>query len=98
MNETTYSLIPVSYMREGMERWIEHGIRGGSFMMALLENDLQNAVGNADGQNLAALQAWVRWLYNYAPFACWGSKEKVEAWEERKGMKGGEDAPQDETA
>ena len=103
MSNIDYSTIPVYYMAEGMQRYIEHGVRGGSFMHALLQNDLRKAVENADGQNLEALAAWVRWLYNYAPSACWGSMLKVQAWEDSGGLfgmreaDGQNNAPQDKT-
>lgn len=88
MYKIDYDSVPVSYMADGMRRWIEHGILPGSFLQALLRNDLRNAVGRADGQNIEALAAWVRWLYNYAPSACWGSMVKVQAWEDGGGLLG----------
>lgn len=98
MNEKYYSLIPFDYMEEGMRQWIEHGIRPGSFLMAVLENDLMRAVSNADASNRLALYEWCDWLYNYPPSSCWGSIEKCNAWADHRGLKGGEDAPQDETS
>lgn len=52
----------------------------GNFLTAVFENDLSNAIGRADSQSLVLLPALVIWIYNYAPSACWGSREKVEAW------------------
>lgn len=102
MYKIDYSTVPVAYMADGMQRWIEHGVYPGVFMLALLQNDLRKAVENADGQNLEALAAWVRWLYNYAPSACWGSLLKVQAWADGKGLLGmqetNSDASQDKTS
>jgi hypothetical protein len=61
-------------------RWIEHGVPPGSFLSAVLENNLKEAVGNADADCLANLPALVGYLYNEAPAMCWGSPERVAAW------------------
>jgi hypothetical protein len=52
----------------------------GSFITAVLTNDLRTAVEKADGQNIFLIPAMVMWLFNHAPAACWGSPEKVELW------------------
>jgi hypothetical protein len=72
-------LIP-GYMHGGLRRWIENGIEPGGFLMAVLENDLKEAVSRADATNVQALPNYIRYLYNYAPRGCWGSPEKVAAW------------------
>jgi hypothetical protein len=69
-------------MAGGLQRWIERGIPPGSFLTAVLENNLSEAVGRADAENLANLPAYVGYLYNEAPGACWGSPQKVRAWAE----------------
>ncbi len=38
-----YSPLP-EHMQDGMRRYIENGIEGGSFMMAVLCNDLMGAI------------------------------------------------------
>lgn len=75
-----YDLVPVDYMADGMRLYLEHGIGPGSFMTALLCNDLMGACGRADLQNRAALFAWAQWLYNYAPSGSYGSRENVREW------------------
>lgn len=52
----------------------------GDFLRAVLSNDLREAVGRADEINGLALRALVRWLYNEAPGACWGSPDAVARW------------------
>ena len=64
-------------MMGGIKRYIENHIEPGDFLMAVLTNDLTGAVGRADNENMANLPAYVSYLYNEAPSACWGSKEKV---------------------
>ena len=67
-------------MMGGIQRYIEQGIPPGSFLTAVICNDLKEAVGRADGENLRQLPAYVSYFYNDAPSACWGSPEKYEAW------------------
>lgn len=85
-----YSSLPL-HMQDGMRLYVEHGIQPGSFLTAVLSNDLMRALGRADDINLHALPAYGRFLYNDAPSWCFGSPEKVEAWIERGGMLGDAD-------
>lgn len=72
---------PVSdIILESLDRYINHGIPCGSFLTACLENNLREAVGRADMQNLANLKNIVGYLYNEIPTTAWGSQEKVKAW------------------
>lgn len=77
--EANVNLIP-EYMRGGLFRWITRGIEPGSFLSAVLCNDLREAVGRADDVNRERLADYIRFLYNYAPSACWGSPVKFKAW------------------
>ena len=76
------------HMRPGLTRYIERGIKPGSFMRAVLENDLKNAVFLADDINRQHLVDWVQILYTYAPGNCWGSPEKFKAWIAQGGLIG----------
>lgn len=67
-------------MVEGLELYINHRIKPGSFMSAVLANDLIEAVGRADHRNIKNIPAYVHFLYNFAPPECFGSYEKVAAW------------------
>lgn len=78
-------LVP-GHMRAGIIEWIERGIPGGGFMMAVLRNDLMDAFGRADSTNKSAMQDWAAYLYNYAPHNCHGSPEAVHAWREKGGL------------
>lgn len=68
------------HMAEGLQTYINHRIKQGSFLHAVLCNDLMGACGRADDQNLANLPAYAAFLWRYAPPECFGSKEKVEKW------------------
>jgi len=71
-------------MMGGIHRYIDNGIEPGHFLTAVRENDLREAVGNADDENIRNLPAYVAYLYNEAPSGCYGSPEKVQAWMESK--------------
>lgn len=70
-------------MAPALDGWISQGKLPGEFLQAVLRNDLKEAVGRADPENLVALPAYIGFLYNEAPGACWGSPEKVQAWAQR---------------
>lgn len=67
-------------MMGAIHRYIHHGLNPGHFLSAVIDNDLAEAVGRADDQNLRNLPAFVGYFYNEAPAACWGSKEKRIEW------------------
>lgn len=73
------TLIP-THMHGALKRWINEGIWPGSFLTAVLQNDLKEAFGRADSVNTEAMPNWMCFLYNYAPSQCWGSVEKTEQW------------------
>lgn len=52
----------------------------GSFLMAVICNDLYRAVTSADENNLRNLPAYVHFFYNYAPASCWGSLKLYDYW------------------
>ena len=72
-----YDLLP-DHLRGGMARYIEHKIKPGDFLSAVLTNDLMVAVFRWDG--MTELLDVVRWVYNQAPPACFGSREKFKEW------------------
>jgi hypothetical protein len=81
--ENPYTHVPEK-MLPHVKNYVENGILPGDFLAALLENNLVNAWGQADESNRERLQEWVWWLKNYAPRECWGSKEKVIGWLNKK--------------
>jgi hypothetical protein len=68
------------HMKASLTGYIERGVPVGDFLTAVLENNLSEACGRADDENLANLPAYVAYLYNEAPSQCHGSPEKVRAW------------------
>lgn len=67
-------------MMEGLRAYINDHRPPGSFLRAVLENDLHGAVNRADAENLANLPAYIGYLHWEAPPACFGSPERVAAW------------------
>lgn len=68
--------------RDGIHRYIENGILPGSFLQAVICNDLLASVALADLENTYFLTKIVAWFYTYAPALCWGSQERMQAWSE----------------
>jgi hypothetical protein len=67
-------------MVDGWLRYILDYIHPGDFGMAVLRNDLLNAFERADAVNARHMFNTVKFLYNAAPAACWGSQEKIDRW------------------
>lgn len=72
-------LIP-DYMIGAVRRYILQGIPPGSFLTAVVCNDLREAFARADDVNAQHMHGWVRFFYNYAPSGCWGSPERYNNW------------------
>ena len=68
------------YMEGGIKLYITKGIPPGSFLTAIICNDLIGAIAQADDVNIHNIPAFVAWFYNEAPTNCWGSKEKMIKW------------------
>jgi hypothetical protein len=83
-----WSRIP-NHCRDGLKAFIEQGRPTGSFLYAVLSNDLELAVGHADDVNKFRLADYINFLRSCAPTNCWGSPEKVDAWNKRGGLQGG---------
>jgi hypothetical protein len=64
-------------LQDGVARYLEFGILPGSFLLAVLENDLYEAVARADAANLHALSEILAWLDEVLPEHAWGSVEAV---------------------
>ena len=76
------------HMVDSMVRFIMDGIPPGDFLLAVLSNDLREAVSRADDHNLHRLYMYVQFLFNYTPTGCWGSTEKACDWVDRGGLNG----------
>jgi hypothetical protein len=67
-----------------LHRWIAERILPGGFLTCVLKNDLRQALARADVKNRRRLFEYVQFLSQEAPSACWGSEDKVNAWQNRE--------------
>jgi hypothetical protein len=68
----------------GLRRWVSDGIPPGSFLLAVLENDLQMALIGADASwTRESLEGLVQAIRSLTPRECHGSEAKVEAWADK---------------
>jgi hypothetical protein len=74
------------HLRNGLARYILHGIRPGGFLDALLVNDLRLSVHRADAESLRAIPQVLEFLHWNAPSACYGTPQRHDAWMERGGL------------
>lgn len=65
---------------EGIRNYVDNKVPTGSFLRAVLENNLLEAFKCADEFNIAAMQEIVAYCYWEIPSNCWGSAEKVQDW------------------
>jgi len=66
--------------KDAIDNYVKHGLEPGSFVKAVLANDLKAAFGCADAVNTVCMRAIIMYVINSIPADCQGSPEKVEAW------------------
>lgn len=74
-----YDKLPERF-RGVVERYIERGGGVGHFLAAVIRNDLFEACRRADPVSRVELFGICGWFHNYAPSACFGSREKAKLW------------------
>jgi hypothetical protein len=67
-------------LHDGLVEYIAARRPTGSFLRAVLTNDLQHAVLRGDEHNVLRLPELIRFLVNYAPAPCWGCEVAVSEW------------------
>ena len=88
MNNINYTLLP-EHIRGGTQRWIEHGVPPGDFLIAVICNQLKQSFMWADDINRFRMFDIVSFFYNEAPSECHGSEERMKKWQERGGLSKG---------
>ena len=68
--------IPV-HMHESIVNYVEHGLNPGSFLFAVLSNNLRESFGCADEINRQYIFSYVQFMYNHMPAGIWGGPEAV---------------------
>ena len=80
MRVETYLGVP-KHVLPGLVHFVEDGCPTGSFLEAVIVNDLADACGRADDVCGPALQDIVRFLYNVFPGPAWSrSKKGYQSW------------------
>lgn len=74
------------HMHSGIIGYVEDGWRPGSFLNAVLCNNLFEAASCADDINRYHLYEYAHLLYEI-PRACWGSQEVVDEWVKHQGLR-----------
>jgi len=78
-----WELIPY-HIHDGLKEYLEHGIVPGSFLQAVLTNDLYGAVMRADETNINRLPDYMRFLHNYVDPRAFGNPRNVSEWIARR--------------
>jgi hypothetical protein len=83
VSETAYQYAIRDDIKESLDNYATHRYQPGGFLMAVLANDLTDAVARADQDALPTLGGIVKYIYNELPGICWGSRERVTEWLKR---------------
>lgn len=83
-----YSKLP-EHMQGAAKRYVEKGLPPGDFLTAVICNDLFGAVSHADEDNARALKEWVQFFYWEAPGGCWKSRDIMDEWIAKGGLRKG---------
>ena len=68
------------HILDSINRYVEHGLEPGSFVRAVLSNDLVGALNRADTAAEAGIRDILKYVRWEIPTESWGSPAKVEAW------------------
>lgn len=81
MDEFTFHgmSVPPDIMAE-IREYIDYYRPTGSFLKAVITNNLSDAVAHADAKNMENISAIVIYFYNQAPQSCWGSEKAYQDW------------------
>lgn len=67
-------------LMNGLDQYVEHRIRTGGFLEAILKGDLYDTMQKGDLTNLMRIKPIVDYIIYCLPASSYGSAEKVEAW------------------
>lgn len=71
-------------LRDSVRLYVEFGVKPGSFLTAVICNDLKESFARADENNIRRMFDIVSFFYNEVPLSCWGSKENMETWMQQR--------------
>jgi hypothetical protein len=90
MAHPEYSKIKIDTI-ETINLYVTKGCPPGSFVEAVLSNDLMESFCRADRENFKTMGPIASYIYNEIPgrgSGCWGSRDEVQAWIDRGGLEG----------
>ncbi len=67
-------------IKESLDAYAKDRLPLGSFLTAVVANDLNKAVCHADPYNLCNIRDIVLYVYNELPAECHGSRDRVRDW------------------
>jgi len=67
-------------MMPGIDRYVNHKVRPGNFLQAIICNDLKLAYHYADDENYVNIPAYVDYFHWYVPGNCHGSRKAMLDW------------------
>lgn len=73
-----------AHLQDSIEAYVNEGRPLGSFLAAVVNNNLREAFNRADEDSTKAMSAIVAYFYNRTPMACWGYDGAYEKWLEKK--------------
>ncbi len=74
-----YTTIP-DWVRREIDEWAAIATWPGTFVEAVLRNDLADAFGKATEDEVRAMHSIVCYVYTHIPSAAWRTREKMVAW------------------
>ena len=75
-----------AHLHDGLVAYLVHHRMTGSFLRAVLDNNLRLAFLRADAASAAGLPGLVAFLVDWAPMVAWGSEDLVDAWLRRENL------------
>lgn len=81
IDETFEQYIIHERYRGGLARYVINGIRPGSFLCAVISNNLREALGRVDNDvTIEQVRQITLWFYNECPTQCHGDADAMENW------------------
>jgi len=84
LSQPDYDQLP-KYMLPAVYQYVVDGRPPGTFLEAVITNNLRHALTCADDRNLKVLPVWVRFFYNCVPAACVGDAHDMTNWMRERG-------------
>lgn len=71
-------------IKDSLRRYIRDGIKPGTFLTAVLTNNLYDAILRADPTSLENMKEILLYVFEHCPMESFGSEEKLNKWVEKR--------------